>query len=171
MASHKKREVQLDKNSGSKKLRDACNQEGAVDCYLLPLGVRDADDDAVLEYAISKGRLTLTFDRTILEDNPHVLAGRNPGMVLLRMDDDSSRRITRKTAMSLLRDFKQAFPEWNTVSWQHSFVELTPTLIFVYETTTQSPRQVKMLRRDSPRWQDELRSILEENARYLHGDT
>ena len=49
------RTVQLDKNAGSKKLRDACNEQGVVRCILLPRDVRDQSDEAVPQFAITNG--------------------------------------------------------------------------------------------------------------------
>ncbi len=37
--------VQLDKNAGGKKLRNACNEQGAVQCELLPEDLRDKLSD------------------------------------------------------------------------------------------------------------------------------
>ncbi len=107
------RTVQLDKNAGSKKLRDACNEEGVVRCILLPREIRDQSDEAVLEFAIRNGYLTLTFDRPLCVDSAQVFAGRNPGILLLRTDDGSLQRISTKTAPKLLQGFKAQFRDWH----------------------------------------------------------
>ena len=54
--------IQLDKNTGDKRLRDACQLEGIVGCELVPRSVRDETDDVVLEYIIREQFVTFTFD-------------------------------------------------------------------------------------------------------------
>ncbi len=161
------RTVQLDKNAGSKKFRDVCNREGVVRCMLLPRNVRDQSDDTVLEFAISNGYLTLTFDRPLCINSAHVLAGRNPGVLLLRMDDGAVQRISTQIAPKLLREFKKDFPDWHVVPWRNSIIELTPTLVFIHHTFSAPPVTVAVLKRDEDGWQTELRRLLDANARML----
>jgi hypothetical protein len=158
------RTVLLDKNAGSKKLRDSCNEEGAVRCVLLPRLVRDSSGESVLNFAIANGYLTLTFDRPMMHQSGHVLAGRNPGMLLLRMDDSSVQRISTKTAPKLLHSFKTDFPEWHSVPWANSIVELTPTLVHVHHTATAPPLLVAVLKREEAGWQAELKQLLENHG-------
>jgi predicted nuclease of predicted toxin-antitoxin system len=56
--------VLLDKNAGSRKLRDSCNEQGIVQCFLLPKAIRDtATDPDVAEFAVEHDDFILTFDR------------------------------------------------------------------------------------------------------------
>jgi hypothetical protein len=158
------RTVLLDKNAGSKKFRDACNREGVVRCILLPRSIRDSNDESVLEFAISNGYLTLTFDRPLFIQSAPVLSGRNPGLIVLRADDGAIHRISTKTAPKLLRDFKADFPDWYVVPWKNSIVELTPTLALVYQTRTVTPVLVALLKREDDGWQSGLKRLLAENA-------
>jgi hypothetical protein len=159
--------VQLDKNSGAKSFCKRCNEQGLVRCYLLPENVRDKDDADVARFAIQHENLTLTFDRTFCVSAAAELAGRNPGLLLLREDDDSIRQMNTKTAPTVLRHFKQAFPDWYQVPWKNSFVELTPTRIHVYRTLTHPPVEVGCLERNQDGWQTMLRQLLEDNERAM----
>ena len=156
--------IQLDKNTGDKRLRDACQLEGIVGCELLPRSVRDETDDVVLEYIIREQFVTFTFDRSIHQMWGHILAGRNPGLIILRADDDSIRQINTKTAAPELRRFKREFPQWNQVSYQHSVVEITPTLVFVYQTWNATPQQTWWSKRSQAGWPAELANQLLVNA-------
>jgi len=107
--------VQLDKNTGDKRLRDVCLGEGVIGCELLPKNIRDAEDPEVLEYVIEHGFVTFTFDRRIHIEWSEVLEGRNPGIVILRRDDDALQQINTRTAPRHLREFKAQFPDWHAV--------------------------------------------------------
>jgi hypothetical protein len=162
------RTVVLDKNSGSRKLKDACNlerDETSVRCVLLPMGIRDTDDDKVVaEFAIQNGYLTLTFDRGFCLEAASVLAGRNPGLLLLSEDHGSNKHMNSKVAQPFLKKFKADFPDWNAVPWSHSLIEITPTFVLVSNTRTALPTLVGVLDRSQPGWQSELRRLLEETA-------
>ena len=79
--------VQLDKNTGDRRLLTACVREGRIECDLLPPRIRGSDDDVVLEYVIEKQSVMFTFDRDIPSEWARILAGRNPGIVILRKDE------------------------------------------------------------------------------------
>ena len=158
------RSIQLDKNAGGKKLRDACNEEGIVCCTLLPEAFRDADDPDIAALGFAKGHLTLTFDRGFLREASSVLVKGNPGVLLVRADTNTPFQVSTKTAPKLLRQFKRAFPEWSSVSWENSCVELTPTLVIVYNSRTNPPIQTGVLDRNTPHWQVQLKQLLEANA-------
>ena len=116
-----KNNVLLDKNAGSRKLRDSCNEQGIVQCFLLPKAIRDtATDPDVAEFAVEHDDFILTFDRGFCDEASRVLAGRNPGVLLLREDDGSVKRITIKTAMAILSQFKEQFQEWPQVPCKNS---------------------------------------------------
>jgi predicted nuclease of predicted toxin-antitoxin system len=154
--------VLLDKNAGSKKLRDSCNEQGIVRCFLLPRQIRDtATDPEVAEFAIEHDHFILTFDRGFCDEASRALAGRNPGVLLLREDDGSVKHISRKGAMAILSQFKQQFQEWPQVPCKNSVVQLTPTLVIVYHTLTEEPLLVRWLYRNRPDWQKQLRQMLE----------
>jgi len=157
--------VLLDKNAGSKKLRDSCNQEGIVECFLLPVQIRDkATDSEVADFAIRHNDFILTFDRGFCCQASAVLAGRNPGLMLLRPDADSVQRISRKTASAMLKAFKEQFPEWAQVPSKNSFVELTPSLVIVHHTLNTEPVFVGKVDRKGGDWQERLKGLLEANA-------
>lgn len=158
------RTAQLDKNAGGKKLRDLCNAQGLVRCFLLPEGVRVAGDQEVAEFAINHQNLTLTFDRTFCFVAANVLAGRNPGLLLLRADDRSVQQISTKTAPAMLGTFKEQFPDWHLVPWRNSFVKITPTLVYVHHTRSAPPGFVAVLQRSEAGWQDVFRRLLVDNA-------
>lgn len=158
------RTVQLDKNAGSKKFKNACNQEGLVRCILLPRGVREKSDAEVLDFGASNQYLTVSFDRGLFFDSGHVLVGRNPGGLLLRFDDDSIRQISTATAPKILKDFKAQFPEWHEAPWRNSILELTPSLVYVYKTTSFPLEFVELLSRGVIGWQTRLKTLLEANA-------
>ena len=152
--------VQLDKNTGDKRLKTACLDEGIVECGLLPTHIRDSDDDVVLEFVIKNDFVTFTFDRRIHFEWGHILAGRNPGILILRQDDNDVRQMNTKTAPRHLQAFKQAFPDWNAVPYRHSVVEVTPTLVFLYQTFSSVPVRTWWANRNEPDWQTELRENL-----------
>lgn len=124
--------IQLDKNSGSKKLRDECNSSCGMSCQLLPRGIRDAEDPDVIRYSHSEKRLLVTFDRALIEDYSPILCEGHSGVLLLRMDDNSVSRISRKTAQKILSNFKSDFEQWRFIDWTGWIIELTPSLVFVY---------------------------------------
>jgi predicted nuclease of predicted toxin-antitoxin system len=160
------RNVLLDKNSGSNKLLDACNKQGIVRCFLLPVLMRDTASDAeVAEFAIRKDDFIITFDKGFCLDAAAVLAGRSPGILLLRKDDESVEKITRKVATALLSKFKAEFPEWATVPWKNSMVELSPRYAVVHHMFEKEPVCLKRLDRKNDRdWQKMLKEYLESNA-------
>ena len=160
------RNVLLDKDSGSNKLKDACNTQGIVKCFLLPILMRDSASDAeVAEFAIRKEDLIVTFDKAFCRDAASVLAGRSPGLLLLRTDDDSVARISRKVATALLSKFKDEFPEWANVPWKNSFIELMPRYAVVHHTLDKEPACLEWLdRKNDNEWQKKLKEYLESNA-------
>lgn len=153
-----KRVVRLDKNAGSQSLCKLCNDEGIVECKLLPLAVRDGSDENVLKYIIDKGNLLLTFDRTFFIDAGPRLSDSNPGLLLIRPDDGSVRQINAKTAPKLLHDFKQAFARWDIVPWANAMIELTPAMIFIYDTrrTPITSPVNSIIERTRDGWQDDV---------------
>ena len=159
------KKVLLDKNAGSNKLCNSCNSQGIVQCFLLPRLMRDtATDPEVAEFAIKQEDLIVTFDRGFCCEASTVLAGRNPGILLLRVDDGSVKRISRKLATTILSAFKQQFQDWSQVPWGNSFVELTPTLAIVYHTMNVEPLFLDRLDRQQAGWQMKLKQLLEANA-------
>lgn len=156
--------VQLDKNTGDKRLRDACLRQGIVGCELLPREIRDADDDIVLDYVFEKQCVLFTFDRRIHFQWGSVLAGRNPGILILRKDDDSLEQINTKTAPRHLQQFKTDFPAWHSVSFRNSVLEVTPKYVFLYQTRTETPVRTWWCERLAAPWQDELFQKLAINA-------
>ena len=156
--------VQLDKNTGDKRLKAACLKEGIVECDLLPRELRDQTDDVVLEYVIERNVVTFTFDQRIHTDWGEVLAGRNPGIVILRQDEDTLQQINTKTAPRFLRKFKGSFPDWHTVPCRNSVLEITPTKIFVYHTLTDAPRLTFWSDWQETGWQPTLAAHLSAHA-------
>jgi predicted nuclease of predicted toxin-antitoxin system len=166
------RTVQLDKNCGSRNLLDACNEQGLVQCHLVPQPLRDTGtDQEIAEYAIQHKNLILTFDRKFCCEAASVLAGRSPGLLLLRADRGSARQMNTKTAGNELSIFKIQFPQWHTVPWNNSFVELTPSLIFVFHTLEPEPVSVGLpyYPRQPDGWQQAVQELLEANARGAPG--
>lgn len=153
--------VLLDKNAGDRRWRNACRQENLVDCDLLPRRLRDAPDTQVLEFAIENNRLVVTFDRLIAEQCCTVLAGSNPGILIIRMDDDSLQRISTRTAPKIVAEFKAAVPDWHELIWRNVVLELTPTLIYVYHTWSDRLVRTAILRRSELDWPQKLRQQLE----------
>lgn len=156
--------IQFDKNTGDKRLRAACLEEGIVDCELLPRRLRDETDDVVLEYVIQNGFVIFTFDREIHNEWGAVLAGRNPGVIILRQDEDVLQQINTKTAPRHLREFKESFPAWHTVPCRNSVLELTPTRIFVYHTLAITPELAYWTNWRETGWEPRLLATLEANA-------
>jgi len=163
-----KRTVVLDKNAGSKKLRDACNEADVVRCILLPRDIHDQSDDVVLAFAMNNSYLMLTFDKPLFFQNAHQLAGSNPGLLLIKEDESSIRRINTKTGAVMLKTFKSEFADWNSVPWRNSYVEITPTLIHVYCTSSVPPERTD-LKRVEHGWQDQLKALLQHNSDTLPG--
>jgi hypothetical protein len=157
--------VQLDKNTGDKRLRDACLKDGVVTCDLLPKEVRDEEDDVVLQYVIDNQFVMFTFDRRIHFEWGHLLAGCNPGILILRKDDDSLQQINTRTAPKHLSNYKDAFPDWHTVPYRHSVVEVTPSLVIVYHTLGQMPVRTWWAERTQTNWQQTLQDHLNANAK------
>ncbi len=159
--------VQLDKNAGGKKLRNACNEQGAVQCELLPEDLRDKlSDEEVVEFGSKNGYLTLTFDTGFFISASSRLARRHSGVLILRQDYREGQKplpdVSTKTAPRILSDFKNAFPEWNSAPWDNAVIELTPTLLYLHRV----PRS-ELIRRDEPNWQTKLRRYLEEGSNIL----
>ena len=156
--------IQFDKNTGDKRLRAVCLEEGIVDCELLPRRLRDETDDVVLEYVIQNRFVIFTFDREIHNEWGAVLAGRNPGIIILRQDEDVLRQINTKTAPRHLRGFKESFPAWHTVPCRNSVLELTPTRVFVYHTLAPIPELTYWANWREAGWEPKLIAHLEANA-------
>jgi predicted nuclease of predicted toxin-antitoxin system len=156
--------IQLDKNTGDKRLRDSCMKEGIVRCDLLPANVRDEEDDIVLNFIIERNYVIFTFDKQIHFDWGVLLAGRNPGILILRQDDDSLEQINTRRAPIYLKQFKSEFPEWNKVSYRNSVVEVTPKYVFVYRTIKEVPERTWWGNRSEEGWQSKLMEQLATNA-------
>jgi predicted nuclease of predicted toxin-antitoxin system len=157
--------VLLDKNAGSNKLCDSCNKQGIVECFLLPRAIRDtASDPEVADFAIKHDDFIVTFDRGFCCEAGAVRAGRNPGVLLLREDDNSVKRISRKTATAMLSHFKQEFQDWPKVACRNSLIELTPKAVVVYHTLKNEPLFLDRLDRQQADWQSKLKQLLETNA-------
>lgn len=156
--------IQLDKNTGDKRFKAACMDERIVDCDLLPRRVRDKEDDEVLEYVIEQELVIFTFDNKIHFDWGSVLCGRNPGIIILRQDQHVLQQINTKTAPRHLKRFKKSFPQWHTVPYRNSVLELTPTLMFLYHTMGTRPERVYWSKWCDPGWQVDLVKHFQANA-------
>ena len=156
--------VQLDKNTGDKRLKAACLKEGIVECDLLPRELRDEKDAIVLEYAIRNEFVTFTFDHEIHYDCSRILAGRNPGILILRQDEAVLQQINTKTAPQHLRRFKESFPDWHAVPCRNSVLELTPTCISLFHSLATEPALTYFTDWQSSGWQSALIAHLEANA-------
>jgi hypothetical protein len=158
------RTVQLDENAGGKKLRDYCNGEQRVQCFLLPPRLKGGSDCQVASFGAEHGNLTVTFDRTFACAAAPALVRCNPGLFLLRPDDGDVKQITAKSAPSILKQFKSEFPDWDTVPWRNSWIEVTPSLVYVYCTLSSPPARVGFCKRSDLGWQDSVRIWLNTNA-------
>jgi predicted nuclease of predicted toxin-antitoxin system len=156
-----KRSVQLDKSAGGRKLRDLCNAEGSVACYLLPESIRDTATDAeVVLFAKKRGNLTVTFDVGFAVSAKDALSPGHPGILILREDDSSLRQLTTKTAPQLLGKLKNELPDWHSLPWNDAIVEITPTLVYVYELSARAIGLRALLKQTQPGWQGQLRELL-----------
>ena len=157
-------EVQLDKNSYARRLRDECNREGLVRCYAPPHRLLNADDERVIAFASDHGRLLLTYDRAIAYDWPQALAGGFPGILILALEDNSPRQMTRSIAMQMLRQFKEEYPGWHDLECGNSVVELQPRLVFVYHIERFAVAMTGWIDRNVSGWQRELGGMLQLNV-------
>lgn len=167
------RRVQLDKNAGSNKLRNQCNQQNFVECHLLPMQPFDlrnkGTDREVAEFAIQHNKLTVTFDRLFTTETADILAKSNPGVLLIHMDDVvPPRTVTRKYAMEILAAFKLAFPVWHTAPWQNTILEMSPKSVVILCSTTNPPIEVERLRLTDGDFATRLLSALHANANRLN---
>jgi predicted nuclease of predicted toxin-antitoxin system len=151
--------VLLDKNAGAKKLSRSCTAEGVVDCQLLPLDVRDADDPDVHEHARSRNALLLTNDRRLWYDSYHAVAGKTSGILLVYLDEDTGkvRQITRKTTQNLLQRFKSEFPEWHEVTWEGHILELSDTNVRLIRARDPDPEYLPLMSFNDSNWAERLR--------------
>jgi hypothetical protein len=157
--------VQLDHNAGDKRLKAACLAEQIIDCDLLPRQLRDRDDATVLEYIIQHEFVMFTFDRNIHHEWGTILAGRSPGIVVMRQDDEVLQQINTRTAPRYLSEFKRVFPDWHTVPCRNSVLELTPTRILLYHTLSTTPKLTYAAEWRQGGWQSDLVAHLNANDR------
>ena len=118
----------------------------------------------MIAFAKQQGRLLLTFDRAIAFDQPYALGATFPGILILALEDDSVKRMGRKVAMSLLRQFKNECPDWPAFDCRNSVVELQPKFVFVYHVEKRSVLLSIMFDRTMPGWQLQLQQSLATNA-------
>lgn len=157
-------DVQLDKNSYARRLRDECNQEGVIRCYAPPHRLLNAADEQVIGFAREHGRLLLTYDRSIAYDWPQALADGFSGILILALEDNSPRQMTRSIAMRMLRQFKDECPGWRALDCRNSVVELQPRLVYVYHIERSAVAMTGWINRGSGKWQHELDELLRLNA-------
>lgn len=157
-------DVQLDKNSYARRLRDQCNKEGIVKCCAPPHHLLDAADEMVIAFAIQSERLLLTYDRPIAFDCPQSLMNGFPGILVLALEDNSPRRMGRKVAMALLQRFKSDCPQWHMFDYRNSVVELQPGLIFVHHLEHGQVKLSGWVERSRDGWQMKMRELLQVNA-------
>jgi predicted nuclease of predicted toxin-antitoxin system len=158
-------DVQLDKNTYARRLRDQCNEKKQLTCFAPPLHLRGQhDDEEIVAFSIENERLLLTYDRPIAYECPDLLERGFPGILILSLEDNSPKRMTRKIAMQMLAVFKHECPDWLNYNCRNSIIELQPTRIFVNHVERSVVTLTKYLDRSQAGWQLELQGLLNTNA-------
>jgi hypothetical protein len=73
--------------------------------------------------------LLLTFDRVIAMEHRHSLSAGFDGILIVALDENSAKRMTRDIATRMLRQFKAENPAWPNLSCRNSVIELQPRYV------------------------------------------
>ncbi len=157
-------DIQLDQNINGKRFARRCNDRGLVPCHRLPIDLVDAGDDEVIEHCVATGRLLVTLDRRLPEQNVQRLSRPFAGVLILAADDNSAQQMNEQTAKRVLDRFKDDFPRWHDVPWRNSIIYFQPSLIEVNHVEGHAVVRTGLIDRGSPGWQQALRALLERNA-------
>lgn len=160
------KQVQVDKNSFARKLVDSCNTQNLVRCCRLPRNLNDADDSEIIAFAKSKDRLLLTYDRPIAYQNAELLSSGGPGILIIEYPDSDSqvRKMAVKTAMQMLKKFKEQFPDWHLANWSNSIIHLQPKAVWVNHAADGAVILDGIADRTKSQWQVLLQDMLATNA-------
>ncbi len=160
--------VQLDHNSDAKKLFKSCNAQGLVECFRLPHSLRVQQDDSILKYAIENHRLLLTYDRPIIDEWWQAIAGGSNGVVVIALDgnDPYTKTMTYAAASRIIAAFKADFPQWHSLCWDNSVVEISPSYVEVNHVVEGGVvrNENGYLGRSTSGWQLALQELLNKNA-------
>lgn len=115
---------QMDECLNSKRLVQACLEEGLVNVRRCPRRLKQHDDPEVLRNVLPSEWSLVTTDRAIHVEHGRFFPSEHSG-ILIVATSDSSRTLTIKNVVSILQRFKAAFPDWHEVSLRNSVVEIT----------------------------------------------
>lgn len=142
----------------------ACNDQGLVQVWGFPRKLKDEDDPVVLAHVLPSGRTLITTDRAIHHDNLAHIPRKHAGILIVALASPT-RTMTMAGARRVLANFKTAVPHWHRISLRNSIVELTDRSVQVWTVREFGLQQLAFLPFDAPDWQNQLRRVLDDNAR------
>lgn len=158
--------VQLDECMDDKRFARACNSEGIVRAKRFPKRLRNraVSDEEALRQLLPRCDLFVTKDLRIADQNAHWLPGDHAGILIITLGPDATRTMTTHIARDLLRKLKDSFADWSEPTWNSSIMELSPDYIEVNHVVSGSLVRDATIDRNTANWQEELQSILHQNA-------
>ena len=121
---------QLDKCANDADLADDCNAEGQCTVYRYPRRLEDAADEVMLPDVFARSTTLLTFDRSIIEDNPGAIVAPNPGIIVIQKMKPHP-PLTAHRAKGIIGQAKQRIPSWTNIDWSMVYAEINEEEIYV----------------------------------------
>jgi hypothetical protein len=154
---------QVDECLNSKKLVLACAEEGLVNVRRCPRRLKQRDDPEVLRDVLPSEWSLVTTDRVIHLEHSRFFPREHSG-VLIVATSESSRTLSIKNVLAILRKFKAAFSDWHEVSLRNSVVEITEQQAEVWRVSNGNAERIGFFEFNTGGWQDSLRSLLQQNS-------
>jgi hypothetical protein len=108
----------------------------------------------------------VTFDRALPHEHTASIPALHPGIIVIS-NYPAPQTMTVRIAQRILARFKVALPEWHSVAWTNSVVEVTSIGVELWHIDGPRLVQDTYLAFDSADWQNRLMSALQRNSR-LH---
>jgi hypothetical protein len=155
---------QLDQNLDSRKVVQACNDEGHAGARRLPPRLRDTEDPDLLAVLMAEPAPLVTLDRRLPRDHSAHIPDANPGIVVVTNYPRKYPTMTSVIATRILGKLKASFPAWSEAPLNNSLVEITAEGVEVCHVLRGSIVRDGFFSFADADWQTNLLAKLRENA-------
>jgi hypothetical protein len=160
---------QLDQNVNRRSFAENCQKEGRAGVWRFPSAwSKKADgfkDPELLPIVMSGDKPLITNDRNIARLHVDSIPGNNPGILIVGFCKGTIRPIGSGDIEKLIAIFKNNFPDWDTVSWSNSVVEITQQGVEVWHVDNGTLPRDLYVEFDDSNWQQLLKDALVKNNR------
>jgi hypothetical protein len=155
---------QFDECISSKALIRDCRRSGLCTPRRYPKGNMGLKDPEMLAKYMPGDAPLFTQDLALLSDHATHIPPRNSGIIMIGHSPATPRTVTEVSIRRILKQFKQRFGEWHSISWRNSIVVITEATVSAGHMSASGPSVNFIGRIDDNTWKDRLKEVLANNA-------